>query len=240
MLYRPRESSIIFYDQSPCPYFEDGRISTVEYIYPDEDDMLRFHEYLANGYRRLGRVFYRNVCKNCEECRPLRIKVEDFKPSRSDRRTLRKNHDVRIETVSPPFITPEKIHLYDSYIASKHEKDRSEVIDNTISILFSMHYGFHQIIEMNYFAGDKLMAVGIVDEGQDSLSSNYCYYDTEYLGQRPGIFSVTQEISLAVSRGKKYYYLGFYIEKNQKMSYKKDFRPNQILVNGKWKDFSSK
>jgi arginyl-tRNA--protein-N-Asp/Glu arginylyltransferase len=42
---------------------------------------------------------------------------------------------------------------------------------------------------------------------------------------------------LAGIMGKKYYYLGFYIEDVPKMSYKKFFRPNQILEKGKWKGF---
>ncbi|HEX8947562.1 MAG TPA: hypothetical protein VF790_01300, partial [Dissulfurispiraceae bacterium] len=79
--------------------------------------------------------------------------------------------------------------------------------------------------------------VGIVDEGRDSLSSNYFYYDTSFLERRLGVFSILNEISLARSLKKRYYYLGFYIEETQKMSYKKHFRPNQILEGGKWKDF---
>jgi arginine-tRNA-protein transferase len=90
---------------------------------------------------------------------------------------------------------------------------------------------------MNYYLGSRLLGVGIVDEGKDCLSSNYFYYDTDYLGRRPGIFSILQEILCAKRMGKRYYYLGFYIEKNPAMSYKKDFRPNQILENDEWIEF---
>ena len=90
---------------------------------------------------------------------------------------------------------------------------------------------------MDYFIGEKLIAVGIVDEGEDAVSSTYFYYDTAYLERRPGIFSILQEISLALSLGKKYYYLGFCIEETSKMSYKKHFRPNQVYENGEWRDF---
>lgn len=90
---------------------------------------------------------------------------------------------------------------------------------------------------MDYFLGEKLICVGIVDAGSDSLSSNYCYYDTDYLAARIGIFSIIMEIALAKSLGKKYYYLGFYIEETPKMSYKKFFRPNQVRQDGEWRDF---
>jgi len=85
---------------------------------------------------------------------------------------------------------------------------------------------------MDYYLDAKLIGVGIIDEGADSLSSNYFYYDTGYLGRRPGVFSVLEKISLARQMGKKYYYLGFYIEEALKMSYKKYFRPNQLYQNG--------
>lgn len=100
-----------------------------------------------------------------------------------------------------------------------------------------MNHGYRQTMKMEYYLKDKLIGVGIVDEGVDSLSSNYFYYDTDYLDRRLGIFSILQEIKLAQQLEKKYYYLGFYIEENPKMSYKKYFRPNQILENGEWRGF---
>jgi arginine-tRNA-protein transferase len=45
-------------------------------------------------------------------------------------------------------------------------------------------------------------------------------------------------MELARRMGKRFYYLGFYIEENPKMSYKKFFRPNQILTDSGWEDFS--
>ena len=100
-----------------------------------------------------------------------------------------------------------------------------------------MHYGYIHTIEIDYFCDGRLIGVGIVDEGSDSLSSNYFYYDTDYLDRRLGVFSILKEILLARLIGKKYYFLGFYIEDIPKMSYKKFFRPNQILENGEWKKY---
>ena len=91
---------------------------------------------------------------------------------------------------------------------------------------------------MDYYLEDRLVGVGIVDEGRDSLSSNYFYYDTDFPERRLGVLSILREMALAGVMRKKYYYLGFYIEENPKMSYKKFFRPNQVLENGEWKDFS--
>ena len=227
----------VFHEQSPCPYFKDNRVSSIEYLIPDLDEMKKFHVYLSKGYRRLGRIFYRNVCESCEECRPLRIETDKFKPGRSQMRTLKKNNDIRIEISDASSLTTEKIMLYHKYINSKHPVEKKEELGDSVNILMAMHHGYGQIMEMKYFLEDRLVGVGVVDEGIDSLSSNYFYYDTDYLGRRLGIFSILQEIELSQKLGKQYYYLGFYIEENPKMSYKKYFRPNQILENCEWREF---
>ena len=221
----------------PCAYFGDGRVSSIEYLFADEESAERYHEFLADGYRRLGSMFYRNVCKECRSCKPLRLETERFSPSRSQKRTLKKNQDIRLEIQSPAFITGEKIDLYRRYLDSKHSGKGDKEIRDYETVLSNIHYGYAHTIEMDYYDGDRLIGVGIVDEAEDSLSSNYFYYDTDYLCRRPGVFSILKEILLARVMEKKYYYLGFYIEETAKMSYKKLFRPNQIHEKCGWREF---
>ena len=83
----------IFVEEFPCVYFTDGRMATVEYLITDTEAMHSFHHYLATGYRRLGRTFYRNICRGCAECVPIRIPVDSFSPSRSQKRAGRMNAD---------------------------------------------------------------------------------------------------------------------------------------------------
>ena len=237
MKQKAREPSAAFQEKYPCPYFEDGRTTVIEYLFPNEDDMKNYHEFLAMGYRRIGQIFYRNVCEKCSDCKPIRIETEKFKQSRSHKRTLNKNEDIRVEVVRSHSLTTEKVFLYEKYIDTKHEDDKEEKQGDPVNTLISIHYGYPDIIEMDYYLENKLIGVSILDEGKDSLSSNYFYYDTDFLDRRPGILSILKEIDLARSMKKKYYYLGFYIKENPKMSYKKSFRPNQILEDGRWKDF---
>jgi len=227
---------VSFQDDFPCAYFEDGRTASLEYCIATGERTSDFHKFLARGYRRLGRVFYRNVCGSCSACRPLRVVTKSFVPSRSQKRTLRANEDLRIEIPSSPSVTPEKIELYTGYLRSKHGEDRSGE-GGVLETLMTLHCGYAHAIEMDYTLNGRLVGVGIVDEGRDSLSSNYFYYDTDFLERRLGVFSILSELSLARSLKKRYYYLGFYIEETQKMAYKKHFRPNQIRKGGKWEDF---
>ncbi len=237
MKLKTREQTVVFKEDFPCSYFEDGRISTIEYVIPGKEHVQKYHTFLAQGYRRLGNIFYRNICKKCSDCKPIRLEAERFKFSKSQRRTLKKNEDIQVEINSRSSITSEKVALYKKYVYSKHGEDKNKDLQDLIHILISIHYGYNYTIEMDYYLDGKLIAVGIVDKAEDSLSSNYFYYDTDYLDRRLGVFSILNEISLARDMGKKYYYLGFYIKENAKMSYKKFFRPNQIYEKRKWKEF---
>ncbi len=237
MHQKPAEPSLTIKDSYPCPYFKDGRTSTLEFLLPSIDEADQFHTFLAGGYRRIGRAFYRNICNTCTDCIPLRLEANSFKLSRSHKRTAKCNEDIKVQVITEPIISADKISLYNKYINSKHPDDNPETPPDSVNTLFNIHYGYRRAIEMNYYLQDRLIGVGIIDEGDTALSSNYFYYDTEYLDRRLGIFSILQEIALAKRLGKEYYYLGFYIEENQKMSYKKYFRPNQVFKNGSWTEF---
>jgi arginine-tRNA-protein transferase len=220
----------------PCPYFADGRIATIQYISALEKTAGEFDEFLASGYRRLGSGLYRNICGNCNSCLPIRIETALFLPSKSQRRTARGNSSISL-TVHRPDLTGKKLDLYRKYLLTKHAEEPARSSSDYLNVLAGLHYGFASSLEMDYSDKDRLIAVGIVDEGRDSLSSNYFYYDTDYLSMRPGIFSILQEILLARQMGKRFYYLGFLVEENQKMSYKRLFRPNQVLRDGEWVDY---
>ncbi|HET6513660.1 MAG TPA: arginyltransferase [Thermodesulfovibrionales bacterium] len=233
---RSNHLSLSFQEEVQCSYFRDGRTATLDYVVASEEEAGRFHSYLSRGYRRLGNLFYRNACADCSACIPLRIETARFEASKSQRRALRRNSDIRLGIPHQTMLTTRKVELYRKYVRSKHG-NREQGGENYHTVLSLIHYGYADTIEMDYYLGDKLIGVGIVDGGTDSLSSNYFYYDIDHLDRRLGVFSILSEISLAKVTGKRYYYLGFCIEENPKMSYKRDFRPNEILVKGAWREY---
>jgi arginyl-tRNA--protein-N-Asp/Glu arginylyltransferase len=234
-----RDAAASFQETFPCPYFGDGREATVEFIPLSRGNVRQYARLLAQGYRRFGGVFYRNVCTSCSACLPIRLQTAAFQPSRSQRRTTRMNRDLRMELASPAVVTEEKIELYAAYIHSKHrDAGDEESPEDSARTLSHVHYGYPFTLETVYYLGEQLVGVGILDEAEDALSSNYFYYDTSCLQRRLGVFSILREIDLARRMGKEYYYLGFYIRETAKMSYKGGFRPHQLLIGGHWKDAS--
>ncbi len=225
-----------FINETSCPYFHDGRISRTEFLRPDPRVAKDFHRFLAAGYRRLGPFFYRNICTDCSKCIPLRIITERYRASKSQKRTWHKNRDVVMKIGTDPSISVEQLELFRKYEMTKHRR-RAGDISEFADMLASIQLGFEKTIVLNYYLQAELIGVSILDEGENSLSANYCYYDTGFPDRRLGVYTILKEILLALSMQKKYYYLGFYIEDNGKMSYKKFFRPNQILYGVVWRDF---
>lgn len=217
-------------EEYPCPYFKDGRICRVEFTFPLERSTNIYEWLLREGYRRSSSVFYRNICPGCRECIPIRLKPEFFKLSKSQRRNIASNWDIKIEyTLSS--INETKKKIFEKYISEIHQRPVEPSLQNEME---HIHYGFDTTLEMDYYLEGRLVGVGIVDVSEHSLSSVYFYYDPDVRKKALGVFSIIKEIETCKKLKKEYYYLGYYIASVKKMSYKKAFRPYELLIDGKW------
>ncbi|MBX2801657.1 MAG: arginyltransferase [Myxococcales bacterium] len=220
-----------------CPYL-DGRVARMPLyrqlrrLTLDEADQ-RF----GNAERRVGTCLYRTSCPTCQACEGIRLPVADFRPSKSQRRVLKRWRDhVRIE-VGPVTFTPEKLALF-----NRHKQERGLVADDDgeMSALGYVSWLVQSCvltIEMRYFFDEELVGVGVVDLGRDSASSVYFYFDPDRSDLSPGVFSALQEIELCRRSGRTYLYLGLYVEDCRHLSYKAAYRPHERLVDGDWRAF---
>jgi arginine-tRNA-protein transferase len=87
-------------------------------------------------------------------------------------------------------------------------------------------YGsFHQCYRLD----GKLVAVGVLDLLPGCVSSVYLFYHESIHTFSPGKLSALREISLAIEKGYRYWYPGFYIHGCPKMRYKMDYSPQYML-----------
>lgn len=185
------------------------------------------------GFRRSGRVFYRPRCDGCHECRPIRVPVGRFAPSRSQRRVLRKNLDVTV-SVGPPRSTNEKFRLYQAHLERFPEGGMSRSREDFEEFLYSSPI---DSLEMVYRVGRRVVCVGLVDVSADCLSSVYCYYDPRLAVRSLGVFSALHEIEHCRERGLAYWYVGFYVHECSRMNYKAQYRPFELLGDdGVWRE----
>ena len=205
---------------------------------------------LSEGFRRSGSYVYRADCPDCKACIPIRIFPDAFEPSKSQRRVLEKNRDlaVTITTKADEFVTDEKVALFRIY-DKRHNPDSEKSFDEAKKTLIDMngicrtaedgrYESFYSgTINMDYRYSGKLIGVGIIDTGKESLSSNYFYYDTsdETKKRSIGTYSILREIELCRTFHLQRYYLGYWLKDCKSMVYKSNCKPHELLIDGKWK-----
>ncbi|EAL73101.1 hypothetical protein DDB_G0269024 [Dictyostelium discoideum AX4] len=102
-------------------------------------------------------------------------------------------------------------------------------------------YGsFHQYYRLD----GKLVGVGVIDILPECLSSVYFFYDPDFNFLSLGKYSALNEIEWVQKVSQsipqlKYYYMGYYIHSCQKMKYKANYQPSQLLCleTFKWVEF---
>jgi arginine-tRNA-protein transferase len=87
---------------------------------------------------------------------------------------------------------------------------------------------------IEFYEGDVLRIVSIIDLLEDGLSSVYTFYDPDERGASYGTYAVLWQIAQCQAIGLSHLYLGYWIRDSQKMSYKTQFRPLEALRQGNW------
>ena len=196
-------------------------------------------ELLANGWRHFGQHFFRyNLAFFEYEIRfvnPLRIRLADFKLSKSKRRTLNKNKDLQT-VIRPIEITAEKESLFESHKIRFAQNTPDSIYD---FLDFDAANIPCQALEFCVYDKEKLLAVSFLDIGNNSVSSIYAMFEPNEAKRSLGIFTMLLEIEYAIKKGKKFYYQGYAYEGESFYDYKKNFSALEMFDwKGKWVDFS--
>src|SRR5262249_13555703 len=129
-------------------------------------------EYLTRmlgGWRRFGKMLFRPRCEGCSECRAVRVRVADFRPDRSQRRTRRANEDVALR-IGKPTLSRSNIALYhrDHSFPPSDEGWPEHPADDAASYAESFVYPPCRVEEWCCFVGRRLVGVGYVDALTDA------------------------------------------------------------------------
>lgn len=217
--------------EHPCPYLP-GRLATNRAFLADQLDPEIYHALMDAGFRRSGKLLYQPVCRGCRACVPVRVPVNTFQPSASQRRCLRKNADLKIE-VGEPCATEEKFELYQRYLRQRHEVSEPHTFEEFEAFLYESPL---QTLEFIYRdSRGRLLGSGICDLSSRSLSSVYFYFEPAERRRGLGTFGALKEIESAQRLNVPHYYLGYFVEGCRSMEYKAAFRPHELLhPNGMW------
>jgi arginine-tRNA-protein transferase len=214
-----------------CSYLPD-RLSSSEGFSIGAMQGGTYHDLMDLGFRRSGRIFYRPRCQGCAACVPMRVPVEAFAPSKSQRRALRRNADIAMR-IGAPELTDEKVALYQRYL--RHQHPHSPQSGDAEGLRDFLYDSVVQTIEVNYLKNDRLLAVSILDVCDRSVSTVYHFFDPLESRRSLGVFSVLAEIDLTRHWNVPHYYMGFWVQGSKAMQYKANYRPHELLLEGRWR-----
>lgn len=190
------------------------------------------------GFRRSQNVVYRPSCSDCARCLSARIRVSDFRPSRSQRRVLRRNRHLAREG-SAPWATEDQFNLFQSYLNARHQDGGMADMDVfEFAAMVEETPVRSRVVEYRSFGDDgvKLEAVCLTDVLKDGLSMVYSFFDPAAAPRSLGTYIILDHIEIARAAGLDYVYLGYWVPGSPKMSYKAKFRPLEIYRGGRWVD----
>lgn len=189
---------------------------------------------VLHGFRRSGEHVYRPHCQGCHACQSLRIPVQRFEPSRSQRRTAERNRDLQVALVEP-VLREEHFRLFARYLALRHpDGGMDDATPESYLGFIRSNWSRTFLAEFREPAG-RLLAVAVIDALGDGLSAVYTYYEPEADARALGTQAILWQIGEARRRALPHVYLGYWIAGCRKMNYKTRFRPCEVFVNGDWR-----
>ena len=187
---------------------------------------------IQQGFRRSGKFAYRPLCENCQECVPVRIILQDFTPSRSQKRAY-KQHRNLIATILPVAFYAEHYALYTAYQKARHTTDVLNQDDAEQYRNFLCQTNVESVL-VEFRENKQLKMVSVIDIVHDGISAVYTFYETSDAKASFGTYNVMWQIEWAKTLNVAYLYLGYWIKDSQKMAYKQNFKPLEKLTDDEW------
>lgn len=222
---------------SPCPYLE-GQQERKVFTELQGPEASALNEALGKvGFRRSQTVVYRPACEACAECVSVRVVTPGYKSSKSIKRIVRANSDLKSE-VRPPVATQEQHDLLTRYLGTRHaDGSMAGMTFEEFQEMIETSPVQTVAIEYRKTLSGELMAVALTDELSDGLSMVYSFFEPDMSRRSFGTYLIHDHIMRAQNANQAYVYLGYFVEGSPKMSYKARFKPLERLGPHGWYQF---
>lgn len=226
---------------SPCPYLP-GREERKVFTHLIGRRAAALNDTLTqSGFRRSQTIAYRPACENCRACVSVRVKVDEFRLSKSFRRVLDKNRDLAGAVVrTEP--TSEQYSLFRAYLDARHgDGGMADMTMLDYSMMVEDSHVESRLVEYRLLPTNEserkegpLIGVCLTDLLADGLSMVYSYYEPEQTARSLGTYMILDHIMRARNLGLPHLYLGYWVEGSKKMAYKARFLPQERLGMEGW------
>ena len=221
----------------PCPYLED-KIERKLFTGLNNNNGIALNNTLSSqGFRRSQNVLYRPACIGCSACISARLRVKDFRFTKSQKRILNKNSNL-VRGYHSSIATDEQYELFNKYLNTRHSNGgMSEMTIFEYSSMLEETPVNTKIIEYHSKTKNgrhKLDCVSLTDVLNDGLSMVYSFFNPEMSKLSLGKFMILDHINIAFNMNLEYLYLGYWVPGSDKMDYKSKFSALELYIDGEW------
>jgi arginine-tRNA-protein transferase len=183
-----------------------ARVVFPETLKPDELD-----HYLEQGWFRMGQsIFTTNFLNFNDQLYSavwLRISLSRFSMDKTQQALMKRNAAFRTE-IKKADISPLKEMLYSKY----KQVVSFEASPSLHQLLFrNAAHSIYNTQEVNVYHGEKLIATGFFDIGQQSSAGIISIYDPAYKKYSLGKYLIYLKINHSIKQGMQYFYPGYFV-----------------------------
>ena len=218
--------------EHPCSYLPGQQAKTLFVDPKAVVDKADYSTLSDLGFRRSGPHLYRPHCNACKACVSARVNVGRFAPNKTQRRVMRHNTDLSIK-ITKPHQCPEIYNLYESYINARHA-DGDMYPASTEQFESFLVNSDQETCFMEFRDQDNLVAIAVIDRLEFGISAIYTFFNPEQKRRSLGTYAILSQIEYAQQQRLPYLYLGYWIHNCRKMTYKVQFQPVELLIDGSW------
>jgi len=233
----------------PCGYFDDGRVSTMDYYGYDSLRNMRYDGSTPSQYRKtrfdlmrkgmLGDAFSAAIvsCEPCRACVPLRINTFEFEITSRQQKIMDNfvNGD-RESFWTKPISAPPLFALYKKYLSQRFPN--SPMLDEDIHDFYS---SLHAKSEMMLLTNkdDRLLGFASIDRFDKECSLDYVTYDPDFSDLRLGNVAFLATVKWAQENLIPHVYIGP-INESKSLRYKRYYSGLETFDGEKWVHYDPK
>lgn len=190
-----------------------------------------FDDLMAEGWRLLGQLMARHNYSVHEGalCRtiPLRIALDRFVCSKSQRKLMRQN--AVIHQVLRPIRWQESMEMMFERHSERFTDRKPQLLADFIGEQAHRLPVQGWQFDLQQHKESKAFAHSFFHIGEKSMCGTYCIYDPAFQSFSPGIYTMLLELELCRKLQMEYYYLGYIYDLPSKFDYKLGFYGTEYL-----------
>ena len=150
------------------------------------------------------------------------------------KKAWKRNQDLEVRISLPKDATHIHYQLYERYIIERHADGDMYPPSYDQFEKFLIHSCSNSFF-LELWKDNQLISVSTCDILDDGISAVYTFFDPNENRRSLGVFAILKQIEYVQSKLQSYLYLGYWVPHSEKMNYKSQYSPFEVLLDGQWR-----